>query len=635
MVVKVKNVLLGCLTLVVFFVLSCFNTFALAVDDLGNYIKLHQLPQYKSEDYVVDEYNINIVVNENNSFDVVEKMNVYFNKSKHGLIIGLPITGSFFKPDGSSIKYIAKVSNIDVNDKFEKYRRDENQYIKIGDSKRTITGEKGYTIKYRYSIGRDKLTDVDQLYYNIVSSKHEAPYGSVTFSITMPKDFDESKLGFSAGAKGTEDSLKIRYSVEGNKITGFYDGVLQQDEALTVRCELPEGYFVAADLTEDLVSYLIIGISVIFLIISALIAFFSLSKRPGPLVEPVEFYPPENLNSLDIAYFYKGGELESGDATSLLVYLANKGYIKISQESDDDQNFKITKVKEYDGGNESERLFFEGLFESGKNDVDYYDLYDKFYKTVNSVCVEVDKTNYFKIFKKFVLTKFNSIIFMAAAITMVIAGLNIYSCWGNYGYVVVGVAFMLISLFIKSKKFNLKYRIMVFLLAWGIAGFALYYGSLYYDTTYFIANCDSFVCVVVMIVCSALLPKRTEYGYTMLGRIKGFRNFLVTAEKDKLEALVMDDLQYFYNILPYTYVLGVSTKWIEQFESIALKEPDWYYGNGTFDVFVFDRMMLSTMDSVVQRQESSNTSSGWGSGSSGTGGGVSGGGYGGSSSSSW
>ena len=51
-----------------------------------------------------------------------------------------------------------------------------------------------------------------------------------------------------------------------------------------------------------------------------------------------------------------------------------------------------------------------------------------------------------------------------------------------------------------------------------------------------------------------------------------------TAEKEKLETLVMENPTYFYDILPYTYVLGISDKWIKKFESIAIEPPQWYGG---------------------------------------------------------
>lgn len=44
----------------------------------------------------------------------------------------------------------------------------------------------------------------------------------------------------------------------------------------------------------------------------------------------------------------------------MLVYLANKGYLQITET--EHGKFKITKLKDYDGTNENEKVFFDGLF---------------------------------------------------------------------------------------------------------------------------------------------------------------------------------------------------------------------------------------------------------------------------------
>ena len=129
------------------------------------------------------------------------------------------------------------------------------------------------------------------------------------------------------------------------------------------------------------------------------------------------------------------------------------------------------------------------------------------------------------------------------------------------------------------------------------------------------------------------MPKRTKYGNEMLGKLRGFKNFLETAEKEKIEAMVMENPTYFYDILPFTYVLGVSDKWIKKFESIALQAPSWYDSNNAFDVVSFGNFMDSTMSSAQSAMSSSPSSSSSGGGSSG--GGFSGGGSGGGGGSSW
>jgi len=40
---------------------------------------------YSDYDYVINSYNIDMVVNENNTFDITETITAYFNISKHGI----------------------------------------------------------------------------------------------------------------------------------------------------------------------------------------------------------------------------------------------------------------------------------------------------------------------------------------------------------------------------------------------------------------------------------------------------------------------------------------------------------------------------------------------------------------------
>ena len=137
-----------------------------------------------------------------------------------------------------------------------------------------------------------------------------------------------------------------------------------------------------------------------------------------------------------------------------------------------------------------------------------------------------------------------------------------------------------------------------------------------------------------MLLCLKFLPKRTKYGNEILGKIRGFKNFLETVEKDKLEALVEEHPTYFYDILPYTYVLGISDKWIKKFESISIVAPTWYAGNGDFNLNSFSSFINDTMSSAESSMSSSPSSSSGSSGGS-SGGGSSGGGSGGGGGGSW
>ena len=63
------------------------------------------------------------------------------------------------------------------------------------------------------------------------------------------------------------------------------------------------------------------------------------------------------------------------------------------------------------------------------------------------------------------------------------------------------------------------------------------------------------------------MKKNTYFGDEIISKIKGFKSYLEKVEKDKLDALVLENPNYFYDILPYAYVLGVSKKWVDKFET--------------------------------------------------------------------
>lgn len=128
--------------------------------------------------------------------------------------------------------------------------------------------------------------------------------------------------------------------------------------------------------------------------------------------------------------------------------------------------------------------------------------------------------------------------------------------------------------------------------------------------------------MVVLLLFMKIMPKRTPYGNEMLGKIKGFKRFLETAEKSRLEALVNENPEYFYDILPYTYALEVSDVWMKQFEKIDIQAPDWYGGYSTFSVNEFNHFINDTMRSTENAMSSNSDGGGCsGDGSGGGGGG--------------
>ncbi len=393
----------------------------------------------------------------------------------------------------------------------------------------------------------------------------------------------------------------------------------------------------------DIYSIMIIALSIMFV----LIAFYLWLKygKDDKAVETIEFYPPKGFNSAEIGYMYKG-YVDDSTIISLLIYLANKGYLKIEQtkkqDSFNNKGFRFVKLKEYDGDNENERMFFDGLFENGRFLATEKLLYNRFYRTLDEIKNNIDtKENENKIFdlkaSKFrKLFKIMIILVFIVITTIIIkpiieysGGQNLFELFFTLFFQGIGMYLWLTSEMEKVPRFLKIFRFISGLLFVGIPMFKIVLPALYNNPMYLKSYIIGIICIIVLLLFTNIMPKRTKYGNEMLGKIRGFKRFLETAEKNQLEELVERNPEYFYNMLPYTYALDVSKIWMEQFETIAFKEPDWYEANENFSTFMTTTMtsveyvMSFSPSSIDDFRESSSSDSGGGSSGGGSGGGGS------------
>lgn len=538
--------------------------------------------------YFFTAYNVDINVNENNSFDITEHISAYFNEQRHGIFRTIPTRNQVRRTDGTSHSVKAKIKNIKASENCDVSIENGNYVLQIGDADTYVEGEHDYTIKYTYMLGEDQNNGFDELYYNIIGDGWDTYIQNVTFKITMPKEFDKSKLGFSIGNYGTVGTYDINYDVNDNIITGSVARTLQPNEAVTVRLELEDGYFYFNKTLYNFKLALLVAVpALLFIIVIILWSKFGKDKKA---VQTVEFYPPNGMSSADIAFWQSGLIANNEKLTPLLIELANDGYIQIEEvetKSKKKSEFAITKLKDrYDGNDRAKEIFFNGLFKNGRRSKIYKsDLEDDFYLTLNII-----RELYNKPEKRHKVFEAKSLYMRILA--WVLCALSVFAVLFNFS-----------NLF----DSNLKY----------------------------ILTLVGIIICIISFVFSFFIRKRTDEAVDILGKINGFKNFLETAEKDKLEALVDDDPAYFYNILPYAYVLGVSDKWMKKFESIAVEPPQWYYGYCPYNYIVFSHFMRDTMNTASNAMVSMPVQSGSGGSFSSGGGGFAGGGAGGGGGGSW
>ena len=585
----------------------------------------------KADEYDITSYDVNIDVTEGNLLHITEKIGVNFNVEKHGIYRSIPMRNEVTRTDESTDIILASIDNIECSDEFSASSEEGNEVLQIGDEDVTFTGPHTYTISYDYDLGNDPLENEDEFYFNLIGTGwNDTTISNVTFTVKMPKKFDEGKLGISYGREGSKETDGILYGINGNTISGKLDESikLRHNEGLTMRLSLPEGYFLKADHFDSTIIF-----AIVLSIIGSLLAVLLWYKfgRDDEVIETVEFYPPEGKNSVEVAYLYKGFATKE-DIVSLLIILANKGYISIEEdpEKSGNKDFRINKVKPYDGNNELERTFMAGLFDK-RNYATKKTLKYTFFLTIDSISSMINNPdNKRKIFFANSLNKnwilYALILIVLALITYVPVKDHLYDtalalmAMGGFGF---GFGGMLFTFFgekkILSKIFSLLWGVII----GGLAHYIFIGPALMEQKKYIPGFIIGLIGMGVMIFFSRYMTKRTPYGNEMLGKIGGFKTFLETAEKDRLESMVEENPTYFYDILPYTYVLGVSDIWMKKFEDLAIEQPQWYSGStgSMFNYMYFSSFMNQTMRSATASMSSSPSSSGGGSSGGGSGGG--------------
>lgn len=548
-------------------------------------------------DYYIDEYNVEIEVLKNNSYNIKEEISVFFNTDKHGIYRYIPMHNEVIRTDGTSSRNNVLISNVEVNEKYTTKISDGYYQLIIGDANTYVRGAKNYLIEYNYNIGKDPLKDIDEFYYNIIGTKWDTTINRVNFTITMPEEFDASLLGFSTGSYGSATN-KVIYNVNGNVISGYTTEALSAFEGLTVRLSLPEGYFSEAINiynTNTILSFVI----PIILVLLALLLYYFLALRH--LVKPVELNPPDNLSSLEIAFLYKG-EVNDKDIISLLIYLANEKYIKLIEE---ENALSVVKLREYDKDDSAIKEFMRGLFIYGDK-VDIEDLKYSFYKTTSIIkTITNTKENIARIIKED--NGFYKGIFGLMAVLCVLSAVYLQIKDFHPTPILMLIAFcmslvVLIPLYYAAKHIKSDFlKFLDILFVFGFAVFIIWFSlkDFVVSRQVFIVNMIvSFICMIVILLLNKDFLSRTSYGKEMYGKILGFKKYISLVEVSELEKIVLEHPNYYYDILPYAYVLGISDIWIKRFEHIILEPTYWFESHEGFNIAFFNQSINSTINDL-------------------------------------
>jgi len=604
-----------------------------------------------AESYVTKDFDVQMDLYENNSITVNETIKVEFTEARHGIFRNIPYAGTTTRQiDGKTVlkKYRMKISDVHVEGyHYETYNENGNLVIQIGSGDAFVEGLQEYRISYRCTLYDDENDAFDSLYWNILPNEWPTAIEASSMTVQMPKDFNPDLAEFIAGDYGQADMEAVDWTVNGTTITANATRILNAGEGVTLNVILPEGYFVGEKTTTWM-----LWLMMLIIIAAPLLSFvlWFLFGRDPRVVRTVEFYSPEGVNPAELGYIIDG-IVDSKDIVSLIIYWANGGYLTIREE--DEKQFTLIKKRDLPEDVKTyEYTMFQGLF-NNREQVALEDLKEDFYGTFEATKGQL-KANFTMKKENRIFTQ-SSIGARALGILLMICpvlAITIFGVFLNKSddlWIMVTIPVILFaiigfSVFItvydrkdslsKAKTAGLNLLGMITLIISAL-------GTLLYSFTTLdnvLPGLAVILASVISLIFTMRMKQRTKKSSQLLGKILGFKEFIRTAELDRIKRLVDETPNYFYNVLPYAYVFGLTDKWAKKFEGIAVTPPGWYdsgYNNQMFNTWIFMSSFHHYTNAMQQNITIPPAPSGGGGGGGFSGGGFSGGGMGGGGGGSW
>lgn len=548
--------------------------------------------------YSISDYNIDIKVTNENIYKVTETITVDYKRNNKPFIKKIPIN---IKED--NYKKIS-ITNLKIDSNYS-YRRDKENYTIEIDGLSKKNEQKTYKITYEYKYGKDTQKEYDELYYVLNGISDNTIISNLTFKIEMPYEFDKSYLEIALKNDTLSSASNIETVVTGNIITGKYKGNIYPTEKLHIQMQVKDNYFDKAKENKSNNIILMIIIPLFSVFISFLI-WFTYGKDTQYTKKKVSTIP-DKLSSMEIGYLFKG-KAKSSDISAIIIDFANKGYLTIEEDQSDFaliKSFELHKVKDYKGRNNKERIIFENLFKD-KDVVTPQDLDMNFYNAVYEVLDDLnDSDNQGRIFEN---TTNQTLILLLLTVLSLFVIMFIPSIeYGSIDDTVVSIfmisLYCLIYAAIYSIAKNKILKTLIIILTGlhaisYILSIPLSY-ALVNDFRYLFAFIFGALCIILLIIFIRVMPKRTAYGNKMLGRINGFKLYLETISPEEITKKMKDNPNFYYDMLPYAYVLGILKGWIKKFEKIDVKKPKWS-NKKPFHFSSFNTFISHSLDSIEE-----------------------------------
>ncbi len=528
-------------------------------------------------------------------------------------------------------------------------------YIGDGDVFLETPAQYTYTIDYTMTRMGRRFADHDELYWNATGNYWEFPIESAVAAVTLPEGAVIGDLQGYTGAFGSSEQAVAISKPADNRAIFRATRSLAPYEGMTVSASFEKGVLVAPGGAAGALNYvsdhradILPALGMLAVLLYNLWAWNKVGRDPPKGTIIPLFHPPEGLSPARAHYIHRMGWKRSGwlAFTAGMIDLAVKGLLVLGKDGKKNTITAVEADLPEDLPKEERELFdyFSGL---GTVKVD-----KKSGPALNTqkgrftkAATGTDKKAWFSY----------NIGYSILSILLSVIAIGAMLFFGVLDPEVAFIAFFAsVMLTILGTVFGAGMRgsifVRIFIAVWIGFAFINIGGSLALAASDIFAgiNIDMpMVAVVSILVLNIffgfIMRAPTPLGREIMDKIDGFKMYLETAEKERLNFRGEPEMTVsrFETILPFAVALGVEKPWTERFEGDLARNavsdargttyhPHWNTGSdfsaGSMSrtVSSFAAGMSAAM--IAAQPSSSSSSGGGGGGSSGGGGGGGGGG---------
>ena len=424
--------------------------------------------------------------------------------------------------------------------------------------------------------------------------------------LKMPEEFDAEKACVVTNNNkvwSPDKELEEDYKQYGNTI--YVTSSIMSANYFKLQIAVDEGYF-NSGVTYYWYYWVFFGIVCALAVAAAVITFIFRARKP---LIVTEFTPPE-INPLHFSAFWHG-YARRRDVCTVILQWAHIGCVKIVK---DDKDIILIKLKNLPGDRTlAEAKYFNTLFAGGNEFSSRRLKTDKRQaeRLASAAGLMLDEAKSPVTYANGVQTAKLAVLSLAAvglfiamsyfgwiadALTLVVVGYSLLAA------IMIPLWIILVQHKDRARELRRKKNGQFFAMMLAFGASIATFGTVMianmlpifmpvYDYAYLLL-----IAFAWLVVCALLLPKliakRTAESQAFYGRMLGFKRFLSMAELPRIEALVDKNPEYYYEILPYCMIMGLSKKLDKKFAFLRASAPEWAEGFSAtgFAYSVFDAL---------------------------------------------